>query len=331
VSKMELESIGFYTLNDNRAKNATIDSPMWRCELIITETCNFKCPYCRGLPEYVYDKKSKCLSFASIKKIIDLWCKDKPLKNIRFSGGEPTLHPNIVDIVKYAKIKGIDRIAVSTNGSNKLSIYKQLVKEGVNDFSISLDACCAEMGDEMAGGIKGAWSTVITNIRELSKLTYVTVGVVYNKTNEAQIKDTIMLAHKLGVSDIRVIPSAQYNKPKHIQISKKVLDKHPILKYRLTNMNAGKNVRGLNSTDSNRCHLLLDDSIIAGKYHFPCVIYMREHGKPIGRVGKNMRKDRQKWLLKHNSYNDPICKKNCLDVCVAYNNKFSEFHDTRTE
>lgn len=46
---MKLEEIGFYTLCDERAKNANETSPMWRCEMILTSACNFKCPYCRPL------------------------------------------------------------------------------------------------------------------------------------------------------------------------------------------------------------------------------------------------------------------------------------------
>ena len=65
---------------------------------------------------------------------------------------------------------------------------------------------------------------------------------------------------------------------------------------------------------------------VALNYHFPCVIYMREQGNPIGKVSKNMRKERQEWFEKHNTFLDPICKNNCLDVCRDYNNKWGEFH-----
>jgi len=46
---MKLEKIGFYTLSDYRARNVTIKSPIQRGELILTDRCNLKCPYCRGL------------------------------------------------------------------------------------------------------------------------------------------------------------------------------------------------------------------------------------------------------------------------------------------
>ena len=46
---MKLEDIGFYTLSDERAQNISINSPLMRCELIVTSRCNFRCPYCRGI------------------------------------------------------------------------------------------------------------------------------------------------------------------------------------------------------------------------------------------------------------------------------------------
>lgn len=161
----DLKEIGFYTLSDERVKNTSMTSQMKRCEMIITEYCNFTCPYCRGLKDEIYgERKIKQLSLDEIKTNIDYWCENEPLENIRFSGGEPTLHKNIVEVVEYAKSKGITRIAISTNGSNKMELYEKLVIAGVNDFSISLDACCADDGDKMAGGIEGSWKTVVNNI-----------------------------------------------------------------------------------------------------------------------------------------------------------------------
>lgn len=326
---LKLEKIGFYTLSDERVRNTSDKSQMKRCEMIITEYCNFRCPYCRGLKDEIYgDRKVKELSFEEIKRNIDLWCRDIPLENIRFSGGEPTLHRDIVEIVAYAKNKGIKRIAISTNGSNKFDLYKELVKAGCNDFSISLDACCAEDGDKMSGGVKGSWNRVIENIELISKLTYVTVGVVLTPENIDKTIDTIRFAHKLGVADIRIISAAQWNKPipRLNEVEKEIREAHPILDYRIKHFAEGRNVRGMVDSDSKRCALVLDDSVIAGDYHFPCVIYMREKGGAIGRVSENMREERRRWFEKHDCYKDKICRENCLDVCIDYNNKYREFH-----
>lgn len=327
---MKLEEIGFYTMYDERAKNASPVSQMKRCEMIITEYCNFKCPYCRGLDSYIYgDRRVKMLSLEEIKRNIDLWCVNIPLESIRFSGGEPTLHKDIIEIVSYAKSCGIKQIAISTNGSNDLDLYKKLVDAGVNDFSISLDACCADVGDKMAGGVKGAWDIVVSNIRELSKLTYVTVGVVLTQDNIDSLVDTIEFAHALGVSDIRIISAAQYNRPlvELEKVPQHILDVHPILKFRVNRFIAGEKIRGIGEGDSHQCGLGYDDSIIAGDYMFPCIIYMREKGQPICKVGPDMREKKAEWILKHDSSKDPICMSNCLDFCSTYNKKFDETNE----
>ncbi len=333
-----LDTIGFYTLSNERAKNASSTSPLWRCELILTDKCNFKCPYCRG----VENENKGHLTWLEAVFIIDMW-KANGLKNIRFSGGEPTLwnsdngnHRNLVDLVYYSKTLGIDRIAVSTNGSADSGFYQKLIKAGANDFSVSLDACCSEIGDTMAGGVKGNWNKVVGNIRYLSRETYVTVGIVFTDTNIHEFKEIVRFASEdLGVSDIRILPSAQWNKSfDNIRIDETVQNSHPILNYRMNNYNNGRHVRGLNNGDSRHCFLALDDMAVLKGKHYPCIIYMRELGIPIGHIDKSIlpfeaikkiRKERLDWMMQHNVHLDVICKNNCLDVCVDYNNKFMSY------
>ncbi len=319
-----LKDIGFYTLSDERVINL-IDSngksPLQRCEMLITDACNFKCPYCRGCAEEFRGTMKAARAFDTLHHWVN-----EGLKNVRFSGGEPTLHPQLVEMVKFCKMNGVQRIAISTNGSAPRATYDRLLEAGVNDFSISLDACCAEKGDEMAGGVKGAWDVVVDNIRYLSTKTYVTVGVVLTDSNVAEMVDTVKFAHSLGVADIRIISAAQDNKPlvDAINIPQEILDAHPILAYRVANIKANRNVRGIKPTDSYSCGLVLDDMAVLGDKHFPCIIYLRESGKPIGTVGPHMRAERREWYFSHDTHADPICRKNCLDVCVDHNNKVEQ-------
>lgn len=316
---MKLEDIGFYTLSDERASNSSLYSPLWRCELLITSACNFKCPYCRGTD------RSADISFNHAKDVVDLWVKDG-LKNIRFSGGEPTIVSWLPDIIKYTAKKGIERIAISTNGSASNDYYLKLFDLGVNDFSISLDACCSAFGDKMSG-VAGVFNNVVNNIKELSKITYVTTGCVFDENNIEQSLGTVKFAHELGVSDIRILTAAQYNKSLEFinLIPEEIINKHPILKYRVNNFKAGRNVRGLMEVDAHNCHLALDDMAIKGNRHYPCIIYMRENGKPIGEIGDFMRMDRWAWSRSHDCFKDKICRENCLDVCIDYNNAWAGY------
>ena len=44
--------------------------------------------------------------------------------------------------------------------------------------------------------------------------------------------------------------------------------------------------------------MVKDDVAIAGEYHFPCIIYLREGGNPIGKMSENFRRERIKWFKK---------------------------------
>jgi molybdenum cofactor biosynthesis enzyme MoaA len=262
------------------------------------------------------------------KQIVDFWTGGggTGLKNIRFSGGEPTLWRGLPALVKHTKAKpSIERIAISTNGSAKRDLYQILLDEGVDDFSISLDACCSSTADKMAG-VGGKWETVVENIRFLSSKTYVTVGIVITPENIAEGLKTVELAAELGVSDIRVISSAQWDGKMTDFVDNNIglMEKYPILHYRLMNMLKSRSVRGIEEEDNNACPLVLDDMCIAGNHHYPCIIYFREGGKAIGTVDRSIRTKRYDWYLKTDTHSDPICKKNCLDVCIDYNNKVRE-------
>ena len=312
---MRLEDIGFYTLTDERAASSNAESPLHRCELLVTDACNFNCPYCRGM-------RGDCkgtLDPASAWATVDLWCS-WGLRNVRFSGGEPTLYAGLAPLVKQAQKGGVERIAISTNGSAPIGIYRDLIRLGVNDVSVSLDACCASAGDRLAG-VDGAWARVVDTIRQLSAMTYVTVGVVFTEETKETINDVIQFAHNLGVADIRIISAAQFDGSARLDTPQHILGAHPILKYRVNNYRQRRPVRGITANDSHRCHLALDDMAAAGGYHFPCIIYLREHGNPIGRMGPAARYERAKWVASHDTHADPICQKNCLDVCVDYNNQ----------
>lgn len=318
---MKLEDIGFYTLSDERAANTKWGSDLQRCELILTDRCNFHCKYCRGIKRELRGD----LSLADAKFVLDLWASGN-INNVRFSGGEPTLWPDLLELIKYTKaIESIQHIAISTNGSSSLALYKELFKAGVNDFSISLDACCAATADMMAG-TNSKFEHICHIIAELSKLTYVTVGVVLDDRNSNELTKIVKYASSLGVSDIRIIPSAQWNRKLDIDTE----SQYKILSYRTKNIRNNRHVRGITQSDCHKCHLVKDDMAILHGKHFPCIIYMREQGEPIGDVYGHtlpeVQKSRREWFERHDSFINPICKVNCLDVCVDYNNKVEEVH-----
>lgn len=318
---MKLDDIGFYTMREDRCASSNDKTPIMRAELILTDRCNFSCPYCRGLRSDIQGD----MSFEQASKTLGLLIREG-LTNVRFSGGEPTIYKDLPILVNAARIGGVERIAISTNGTASLEDYKFLINMGANDFSISLDSCCASFNKEMTGGVD-AFDIVVSNIRELSKLTYVTVGIVITEDNYQSVPDIIEFAHNLGVADIRIIPSAQWDHMLEVAKStpKYILDAHPILAYRVNNIKNGIHVRGIKDTDSHKCGLMLDDLCIVQDNIYNCVIAMREQHDPIGKMDENFRQTMKSFYDNFDTHTDKTCKENCLDCCILYNTKYEEY------
>lgn len=74
--------------------------------IIVTKECNRNCPFCIDKPNRQYYKYYvPFISLNTIQGIID-FAKGNNIKTIALNGGEPTLHPNIVEIAKMIKDAG---------------------------------------------------------------------------------------------------------------------------------------------------------------------------------------------------------------------------------
>ncbi|NVM46445.1 MAG: radical SAM protein [Candidatus Lokiarchaeota archaeon] len=80
--------------------------------LYLTNECNLDCEKCYYRSKN--DPKQE-LSFESIKKLFQEW-KNYGLASIAIGGGEPLIHPRIVEIVKLGRDMGYF-MAVTTNGT----------------------------------------------------------------------------------------------------------------------------------------------------------------------------------------------------------------------
>jgi tetraether lipid synthase len=81
--------------------------------LEITEKCNLACPVCFADAK----SKEKHLTVAQIADMMERLkrCEGDP-EVIQISGGEPTCHPQFLDIVKMANDKGFKKTLINTNG-----------------------------------------------------------------------------------------------------------------------------------------------------------------------------------------------------------------------
>ncbi len=81
----------------------------------ITNACDLGCPTC-----YAHSGKGDNLPLETIDKMLDFFVDSEngQAEILQISGGEPTLHPQILDIIKLARTKPIKYILLNTNGLN---------------------------------------------------------------------------------------------------------------------------------------------------------------------------------------------------------------------
>lgn len=107
----------------------------------LTNRCDMRCPVCfanANAMGYVTEP-----SMEQIRQMMQTLRDRKPVpcKVIQFSGGEPTIHPDFVEIVKTAKEMGFSQIQIATNGKN-LSDYdfaKRCHDAGLNTLYLQFD------------------------------------------------------------------------------------------------------------------------------------------------------------------------------------------------
>jgi radical SAM protein with 4Fe4S-binding SPASM domain len=113
-------------------------------DLEMASKCNLKCPMCPTITEEFRllrrdTHQSGLMSMDLVKRIID---EVHPhIYSLRLSWvGEPTLHPTLVDAVRYGKSKGIKEISFLTNGSRlHLGYMEKLIDAGLDLMTVSID------------------------------------------------------------------------------------------------------------------------------------------------------------------------------------------------
>ena len=88
----------------------------------IIEKCPNECLFCSS--KSCIDGKNK-ISLEDFKRVIDYFMNNGGIEELSLSGGEPLLHPDIFEIIKYAKEYGI-RVVLFTSG---IKLSEEISKE----------------------------------------------------------------------------------------------------------------------------------------------------------------------------------------------------------
>jgi radical SAM protein with 4Fe4S-binding SPASM domain len=171
-------------------------------EIALTKACDLRCSFCHDAV-LSSDSSHVHMPLEIVKSLLSSY-SDAGLMRIRYSGGEPTLHPNFEEILAHGKQLGLYQI-VFTNGQHvtekSIAYWKEM---NVGEVLISLHGS-KETHDALTRRSGSHHKAINAIILALSAGISVVVEMTLIQQNYQKIFDTIDIAKALGVKQFRLM------------------------------------------------------------------------------------------------------------------------------
>ena len=179
--------------------------PGFEIKIEITEACQARCGFCHQ--GFGLRSNPAVMPPGEVEAWIR-WAANEGIPIVRFTGGEPTLHPGLPEFVRQAKEAGL-KVILNTNGLGPFARIERLLPH-VDLLKLGLPGCDADRLDRMTG-VPGALERK-TDVLQRACEAGMTVDVltVMVPDNLGRVETFIdMLAPYSGVtwSPLRVEPS----------------------------------------------------------------------------------------------------------------------------
>lgn len=163
-----------------------------------TNRCNLKCKHC-----YQDSEHGALADELTLNEKLDLieQLGRSRLAMIAFSGGEPTIHPDLLPVLERTKRYGM-HVSVATNGTAITpELAPRLAAAGARYIEISLDSVDPERHDAFRG-VPGMWKRAVEGARIVAATPGLRLGIAMcvHQGNFAEVERMIAFAQGLGAS-----------------------------------------------------------------------------------------------------------------------------------
>jgi cyclic pyranopterin phosphate synthase len=106
----------------------------------LTDRCNLRCTYCMPLTAPAFGAREDVLRPAEIEAVVRA-AVSVGFRKVRLTGGEPTLRPDLLEIVaRVACVPGLGDLAMTTNGVLLPRLAESLAAAGLRRVNVHLDS-----------------------------------------------------------------------------------------------------------------------------------------------------------------------------------------------
>ena len=108
--------------------------------IAVTDKCNLRCYYCMPEKGISFVKKEALMTYEEMLRLTTILAK-QGVSKVRITGGEPFLRKDIMYFLReLSSIQGINKIAITTNGTRTLKYLDELQSLGIRSFNLSIDS-----------------------------------------------------------------------------------------------------------------------------------------------------------------------------------------------
>jgi radical SAM protein with 4Fe4S-binding SPASM domain len=174
-----------------------VDAP-YRMDVALTYDCDNACSHC-------YNERPRAgevLSAADFKRVIaKVWGLGIP--HVCFTGGEPTQHADLVELVEYAEELGVITGLLTNGRKLKDAGYMDALAEaGLDHVQITIHSSVPEVHDKMVGA-EGAFVETVAGIENaVASPVYVMTNTTLTTENADDVEELVAFLASLGVEHV---------------------------------------------------------------------------------------------------------------------------------
>lgn len=159
--------------------------------LSVTDRCDLRCAYCMPEGFKGFEEPADWLDFDEIERLLGLFAR-LGLKRVRFTGGEPLLRRNVVELARrVAALPGIEDLSLSTNATRLDRHAEALKAAGVTRLNVSLDSLREDRVEKING--RPVLSQILAGLDAASAAGFgpIKVNMVAMQENADEIDDVV--------------------------------------------------------------------------------------------------------------------------------------------
>ncbi len=164
--------------------------PVWE----VTSRCNLECKHCHvGSGDIGYE-----CDLDTAYRTLDQLAELDEFRMIAFTGGEPLVHPKIIDILAYSHEKGFVNVVATNATLIDEKIADDLKRTGVAGIAVSIDSCYHDVHNEVRQN-KEALDLALTGLQNArDRGILIQANITAMEFNADHIEEVLRFADGLG-------------------------------------------------------------------------------------------------------------------------------------